>query len=148
MLDGRRLTINERAAKLFTSAGCGDYAAVQEVLEQDKDLLREVDHDGLFAGWNCLHWCAQQGHVEVAKLLMDEAEVLGIESPTLVDMQDKEGDTPLHIAVSWGHAELARMMISRNADVKIRNDKRKTALDLATEGFRKQLKEFARISSA
>ena len=46
----------------------------------------------------------------------------------------QEGDTPLHIAVSWGHAELARMMISRNADVKIRNDKRKTALDLATEG--------------
>jgi len=88
-MDGKRLTINERAAKLFTSAGCGNYAAVQEVLEQDKELLREVDYDGLFAGWNSLHWCAQQGHVEVAKLLMDEAEVLGIENPTLVDMQDK-----------------------------------------------------------
>eukprot|EP00960_Hanusia_phi_P070835 767409-Hanusia_phi.AAC.8 len=89
-----------------------------------------------------------------------------LKNDTMLSKICQEGDTPLHIAVSWGHLELARMMIGRNANLKLRNDQRKTAFDLASAGeaddqqnvrympqllcagFRKQLNEIARIRSS
>jgi ankyrin repeat protein len=50
-----------------------------------------------------------------------------------LNVADKSGDTPLHLAIPGGDVELVRLMVSQGADVNARNGAGKTPYTLCAE---------------
>ena len=75
-----------------------------------------------FNSWP-LHWAAVDGHLELAKALLDSG----------ADLEGKEqaGFRPLHYAAHEGNSELVKEFISRGADVKAQTKQGWTIVDLA-----------------
>lgn len=51
---------------------------------------------------------------------------------TWIDTRDRNGNTPLHIAVQYGHVNVVRTLLELNADTDIPNHSDQTPLELAT----------------
>lgn len=71
-------------------------------------------------------------------MLTDEADRLsgdGEGELKIMDIPDIAGDTPLHVAVSWGHVDLAMLMINSGASTTSKNNQKLTPLDLASPGY-------------
>ena len=49
-----------------------------------------------------------------------------------VDIQDSDGQTPLHLTSQRGHIDIARLLLERILDVNSRDNNRSTALHLAS----------------
>ena len=64
-----------------------------------------ADHDG----WTPLHWACQNGHGDVARLLL-------VDHGADANAADNTGETPLHVACSGGHGDIARLLLERGAD--------------------------------
>ena len=79
-------------------------------------------------GWTPLHYAATGGHVQIAKLLLDESAYIDAESPN--------GSTPLMMAARYGSTELVMLLIDEGADIRIKNQFGLSALDFAKEGAR------------
>jgi len=75
-----------------------------------------------------LHFASQGGYFEVVNLLLGDPNI-GI------DKQDIFGDTPLHNALLGNHLDVAQRLINANADVNIKNQNGKKALDLLCLNF-------------
>lgn len=60
-----------------------------------------------------LHLCAQHGFLSIARLLFDELKVAD------VDLQNKVGSTPLHVACKFGQDDMIYFLLERNARVDI-----------------------------
>ena len=119
-------------------------ALLQSLLE-DESLLRATDEDGLFAGFTALHWSAHGGHTAVGRALLDEANRQGGGDSTnpLFAAKDNDGDTPLHVAVSWGHLDYCGMLLEAGASLTDKaslNNQKKTPMDLATPAMKAELK--------
>jgi ankyrin repeat protein len=72
----------------------------------------------------CLHFATQEGHTEIAKLL--------IEKGAGVNAKDKYNEnTPLHMAVQEGYTEIAKLLIEKGADVNTLNKDGNTPLHIA-----------------
>ncbi|MBA0624545.1 hypothetical protein Godav_009888 [Gossypium davidsonii] len=107
---------------LFKAAEKGDSSIFQS-LSQDhltKSLkLRNEDARSL------LHVAVSSAHPEVVKLLSaaaDESVVNGI---------DEEGWAPIHSAASIGNLEIMEILLSKGANVNVKNDGGRTALHYA-----------------
>jgi cytohesin len=50
-----------------------------------------------------------------------------------VNIQDKEGATPLHHAAAWGRADVIALLLSNGADQSLKRNDGKTAMDVANE---------------
>ena len=61
-------------------------------------------------GCTALHWAAQRGDVNIAKILLDS-------QTNDVNCIDDEGKTPLHFSVIVGHLDMVKFLIERGADV-------------------------------
>ncbi|CAN0896474.1 26S proteasome non-ATPase regulatory subunit 10 [Linum grandiflorum] len=73
-----------------------------------------------------LHVASSSGHLEAVKILL---EVEGSES--VVNSTDEEGWAPLHSAASIGSAPIVEILLSKGADVNLKNDGGRTALHYA-----------------
>ena len=71
-----------------------------------------------------LHWASENGHLEVAKLLLA--------NNANVDAADKDGRTPLHFACQNGHLEVAKLLLANNADPTIRDAQSQTPFMIIT----------------
>ncbi|MBA0566753.1 hypothetical protein Golob_011539 [Gossypium lobatum] len=107
---------------LFKAAEKGD-SSIFKSLSQDhltKSLkLRNEDARSL------LHVAVSSAHLEVVKLLSaaaDESVVNGI---------DEEGWAPIHSAASIGNLEIMEILLSKGANVNVKNDGGRTALHYA-----------------
>ncbi|MBA0692570.1 hypothetical protein Goari_010120 [Gossypium aridum] len=107
---------------LFKAAEKGD-SSIFKSLSQDhltKSLkLRNEDARSL------LHVAVSSAHPEVVKLLSaaaDESVVNGI---------DEEGWAPIHSAASIGNLEIMEILLSKGANVNVKNDGGRTALHYA-----------------
>lgn len=87
-----------------------------------------------FNSWTPLHFAASQGHVEIAKLL--------IQYKCDINARDDVGRTALHYASAKGHADVVELLILSGIDTEIVDDgsqygtgEGKTALDLAVESI-------------
>jgi ankyrin repeat protein len=69
-----------------------------------------------------LHNAAYRGHLEVCRLLLDWG--------AKVNHVDKWKETPLHDAAWMGHLSVVKLLVERGADVRLRNNKDQTAIDL------------------
>ncbi len=61
-------------------------------------------------GWTVLHWAVQSNRAEMVGTILDYA-------PVLLNVRDKRGLTPLHVAAWTGNAVLVRRLLSEGADV-------------------------------
>ena len=77
--------------------------------------------------WAAIHPAAIKNRTAVVKrLLHEQADV---------NRQTTFGkDTPLHIAARYNHSEVARLLLNNGADIKLKNNNKKTPLDEARNG--------------
>lgn len=95
-------------APLADAAMQGDLARVEALIREGADL-DAAQGDGMTA----LHWAAEQGHVEMARRLLEAGANLAVVT--------RLGDyTPLHIAARAGNAELVSALLEAGADPGVR----------------------------
>ena len=76
---------------------------------------RQVQKDN----WIALHYAAQDGHVDVAKVL--------IRNGADVNAKDSDGETALHMAAEDGHVDVVKVLIQNGADVNAVNENKSTS---------------------
>lgn len=81
-------------------------------------------------GQNILHVAAKYGRVPVVDYILANLNL-----KKLINMNDKEGNTPLHVATLQGHPEVVFLLTRRRrrANLKLVNNNNMTALDIAIE---------------
>ena len=111
-----------RGTPLQYAALCGLHTVVTFLaIEHSQDVSsRGIDDDP-----TPLHLASQEGHVEVAGVLLE----LGAD----LEAQDKNGQTPLHQAWGHGHFNFARRLIKHGADLKVQDKNGRTPLHHASE---------------
>jgi hypothetical protein len=74
-------------------------------------------------GWTPLHWAALKGHIEIARLLLQN----GAE----VNAKDYDGRTPLHFAASQGKVDILHLLVENDADLEAQSNSGWRALHFA-----------------
>ncbi len=89
---------------------------VIEVVKQNLDDGADVNakDDNIWSGRTLLHYAAEEGHKEMAELLMAEG--------ANVNAKDNWGSTPLLPAADWGRKEVVALLISNGADVNAKDN--------------------------
>ncbi|KAJ7506487.1 hypothetical protein B0H11DRAFT_285786 [Mycena galericulata] len=92
-----------------------------------RSLLIKYNTSVLATTWGktALHLASEQGHLDVAQLL--------IEHNTSVDQTDKFGVTALYLASERGHLNVVQLLIEHNASVDQATKDSRTALHLASD---------------
>jgi len=101
-LDIARLLI-EKGADVNAGDACGQWFEENDVLYED------FCERPLLCCGTPLHWAAFNGHLEVARLL--------IESGADINDGNRHSERPLHWAAFKGHLDVARLLIESGADV-------------------------------
>ncbi|CAI5720487.1 unnamed protein product [Hyaloperonospora brassicae] len=65
-----------------------------------------------------------------------------VEHGAKVDGRDVDGNTPLHLAISEGHEDIARYLLEHGADPSAKNNEGKRCVDLAKPAFQAELHAF------
>jgi len=87
----------------------GDAKRVRELLEAGNTDVNAADHEGHTA----LHWAAESGHAEVARLLL----TIGKADVNRKASDERLGTTALHIAASEVRSEVVSTLLDNGADV-------------------------------
>ncbi|XP_014228406.1 ankyrin-1-like [Trichogramma pretiosum] len=112
------------------------YSALHLALAYDRrevaQLLLKSGADPNLAnpeGSTALHLiCKMDSSYDLMKLLLEISDEK--RRPVLIDAQDKEGKTALHLALENKHEEVARLLLRSNANPKLANPEGSTALHL------------------
>lgn len=80
-------------------------------------------------GQSCLHIASRNNEAEVVALICDSPNL----KPLTLDATNQDGDTALHIAVRNGYAAICQKLLSKGASVKVENNGRQTAVDIALQ---------------
>ncbi|XP_031626690.1 carboxypeptidase B-like isoform X2 [Contarinia nasturtii] len=111
--------ISREDQELIVASSIGNTAAVQQLIAKGA----HVDaHDNL--GMTALHWAAENGHEETAKIL--------IEVGAKINAKDFLLNTPLHIACSHDHFDVIKLLLQKGADISEVNLMNVVPLDLCT----------------
>ena len=90
---------------LHCAALKGHGTTVLALINAKKSAVHAKDkHD-----WTPLHYAAQNGHVDVVRLL--------IANNAKIDAKDIQGARPLHYAALKGHVDVVRLLIANNAKI-------------------------------
>ncbi len=107
------------------------YAAYYGCFEAFKVLTSEYRLDMRAQdsyGCTPLHKAAEKGHVEIIQYLLSESE------PLNVNVRDKEGNTPLHYAISSSNeSEVIERLLALGADVDAKNKRGQTIFNIVPE---------------
>ena len=91
----------------------GMTSSVVRMLEM-KSIDVEARGGGRENGWTCLITAAENGHLDICRLLIDKGAQL--------EAKTSNGWTPLHCAADQGHVEIVRLFCDRGADVEARTN--------------------------
>ncbi len=95
---------------------------INNVAEARK-LLSKDNVNSILDGYSLLHWAAQEGYIEIAKVLITVGADLNI--------KDDCGFSPLHKAVGENQVDLVRLLINNGADVDVLDETCSTPLFIA-----------------
>ena len=84
---------------------------VKALLHGPSNLINAVDFK---TGNMSLHIAAQNGHLDIVKLL--------VKSRAALNQGNKNGNTPLHMAIGYNFYEVAKFLISSGANLSIKNN--------------------------
>ena len=132
LIEAKGLKPEERNAKdesaLMMAALKGNLDAARALIARDADVNK--------TGWTPLHYAAsgtaQQAPAMVALLLEHHA---------YIDAASPNGTTPLMMAVRYGTADAARLLVQEGADPTLRNQLGLTAADFARQADRADMVE-------
>jgi ankyrin repeat protein len=110
---------------LMLAALAGDQGWVEQFLKRGARIE--------LPGWSPLHYAATGPNPAVVALLLARGASIDAASPN--------GTTPLMMAARYGSEESAKLLISRGADLKVRNQRGLSAVDFARDGGRGSLAE-------
>ena len=115
-------------------ASCkGDLEIVKFLVESGADVNAKDKE-----GWSVLMEASYEGHLKVIKYLIENGKVN-------VNAKDDDGWTAL-MRASWrGYFEIVKYLVEKGADINIKNNNGKTALDLADS---EKIKEILRKTGA
>jgi TonB family protein len=141
--------------EIHDAARLGDLAKVKSLLKDNPSLVSSTDNYSDYC-YTPLHWAANEGHKDVAELLLtNKAEVnakscngytplhfaaahgyntlieLLLAKGANVNAKNKFGETPLHAAASRGHKDAAEILLCQKADVNFKDALGNTPLHLA-----------------
>ena len=97
---------------LRAAARYGQMAVVTGLL-QDHEL--DVNQAEKETGYAALHYAISGGQVKVVELLLDDG--------ARYDLVDLEGQTPLHLSVELGGAQCLSILLRRDIDINLKNDR-------------------------
>ena len=108
------------------------FAALRGNMDLCKKLIAR-DADVNKPGWAPLHYAATGAHLDVMRLLLDNAAYIDAESPN--------GSTPLMMAAMYGNAAAVKLLLDAGADPLLKNSLGLTAVDFALKAERKDAAE-------
>jgi hypothetical protein len=94
----------------------GNLGLVKTLVVQNKAMINHI-------GWTPLHYASSKGQLEIAQYLIANGAIIDSLSPS--------NTTPLMMAVLGGNELLIKLLLDKGADLKLRNDQRLTAIDIA-----------------
>jgi ankyrin repeat protein len=146
-----------REVTLPEAAALGDAEAIRTILERDPLSIGVRSSDG----WTALHLAAFMGHVDAARVLLDNnadieavslnstanrplhAAIAGKAAPEVIELLLTRGAnakatgeadiTPLHLAAARGNMDVTRRLLDLGADPAARMTDGKRPTDFATE---------------
>ncbi len=93
------------------------------LMERGADTSPENDYMRM-----ALHKAAAKGSIEIVELLVKA-------HPAFLKVKSHEGNTPLHIAAMYGHAEVVAFLLKQGADPAEKNFENRTAYFLAQKHY-------------
>ena len=106
--------------KLYHAAWDGRYDEVAGLISCGADPAWTHSY-----GWSALHTAASNGHVRVARLLLDNGWDL--------EARNRWGIRPLHRASEDGRVEVIQLLAARGAEINCQNSEKRTPLHCAAE---------------
>ncbi len=132
LLQARGIKVNARNAKgetaLMLAALRGNLALVQLLIERDADVNQE--------GWTALHYAASSIENQAPAII-----ALLLEQHAYIDAASPNDSTPLMMAVRYGTADAARLLLREGADPSLKNQLGLGALDFARQAGREDMVE-------
>lgn len=136
-------------ATVFEAIRAGDVDGIRALLRDDPRVAGVRDQDGLSA----IRFARYRGRADLAEVLLGAGPELDVfdaatvgetarlgalldGEPSLVTAYSEDGFTPLHLAVFFGHAETAQLLLERGAEANAisRNEMRVMPLHSAVAG--------------
>lgn len=99
----------------------GNIEAVRAAVTEDPSVVHATGEGGMTG----LHFAADRGHAEIARMLL----ACGAK----VNTQDDWGETPLHAAIAAEQQELVTMLVEAGTDTSLKNNEGKSCADLMIE---------------
>lgn len=130
LMQSKRIKVEQRNSKdesaLMIAAIKGNLPAAKALIARDGDVNK--------TGWTPLHYaasCTTDAAVPMIQLLL--------ENHAYIDAASPNGTTPLMMAVRYGTADAARLLIEEGADATIKNEKGLNAVDFARQAERNDM---------
>jgi len=120
------------SANIWKVVSEGDLSAIQRLVTQDSNILKQKDENGRFP----IHWAASNANEEIVDYLLKHNSVYN--SP------DDSGWTPLIIASSAGRPKTVEMLIAKGADVHSKTDTGHSALQYSCSRDRPEVISFSK----
>jgi ankyrin repeat protein len=98
-----------------------------------RDYLEVANTKGAYKGRTALMWAASSGHDKICRLLLDRLEKEGGDVEKYLEIRDKDGRTALMHAADFNSTDTCIVLLEKGADIGARDNKGKTALDIALE---------------
>jgi len=122
-----------KGASINTQDELGKTALIYAAAEGNEQIARyfienwqaDIEIKSNMFRWNALTTAAQNNNANIVKLLLDKK--------AKINEIDRYGNTALIHASIKGHFEIVKLLISHKADIEIRNNNQKQAIDIARE---------------
>ena len=109
------------------------FNSLEGLLKRRNDVNATWDA-GELEGWTLLHLAAGKWIYHEISIL-EEIAKLAIKYGADLNKQNKNGDTPLHVAVEYGNKAIVLILIEAKANLKIRNNNGYTPLEYAKQAL-------------